>query len=82
MLLVTGLMLERPGPEPCARDGRGGAGHRERHPGTPGRAVAAADASGEAQDAVTYSVGAQGSMRARYVDPETGYVTINRVYVE
>jgi len=31
---------------------------------------------------VTYSVGAQGSMRARYVDPETGYVTINNVYAE
>lgn len=29
---------------------------------------------------VTYSVSAQGSMRARYVDPETGYVTINNVY--
>jgi hypothetical protein len=31
---------------------------------------------------VTYSVGAQGSMRARYVDRETGNVTINNVYVE
>jgi hypothetical protein len=27
-------------------------------------------------------VGAQGSMRARYVDPETGYVTINNVYAD
>jgi len=31
---------------------------------------------------VTYTVGAQGSMRARYVDPETGYVTINCVNAE
>jgi hypothetical protein len=31
---------------------------------------------------VTYSVGAQGSMRARYVDPETGYVTVNNVYAQ
>lgn len=31
---------------------------------------------------VTYSVGAQGSLRARFVDPKTGYVTINDVYVE
>jgi len=31
---------------------------------------------------VTYSVGAQGSIRARFVDPKTGYVTINNVYVE
>jgi anti-sigma factor RsiW len=31
---------------------------------------------------VTYTVSAQGSMRARYVDPETGYVTINSVNAE
>jgi hypothetical protein len=31
---------------------------------------------------VTISVGAQGSMGARYVDPKTGYVTINNVYAE
>jgi len=31
---------------------------------------------------VTYSAGADGSLGARYVDPETGYVTINNVYVE
>ncbi len=31
---------------------------------------------------VTYSVNAQGSMRARFVDPKTGYVTINNVYVQ
>ena len=31
---------------------------------------------------VTYSVGAQGAVRARYVDPETGYVTIQNVYAE
>jgi len=31
---------------------------------------------------VTYSVGAQGSMRARYVDAESGYVMINNVYVQ
>jgi hypothetical protein len=31
---------------------------------------------------VTYSASANGSMGARYVDPETGYVTINNVYVD
>jgi len=31
---------------------------------------------------VTYSAGAQGSMRARYVDSDTGNVTINNVYVQ
>jgi hypothetical protein len=34
-----------------------------------------------AQD-VTFSAGAQGSMRARYVDSETGHVTINNVYAQ
>jgi len=28
---------------------------------------------------VIHSVGADGSMRVRFVDPETGYVTINNV---
>ena len=31
---------------------------------------------------VTYTVGAQGTLGARYVDPETGYVTMTKVYVE
>ena len=31
---------------------------------------------------VTYSVNAQGALRARYVDSETGQVTINNVYVQ
>jgi hypothetical protein len=29
---------------------------------------------------VTYTMGAQGSVGARYIDPETGLVTINTVY--
>jgi hypothetical protein len=31
---------------------------------------------------VTYTLGAQGSVGARYTDPETGYVTINTVYAQ
>jgi hypothetical protein len=31
---------------------------------------------------VTYTAGAQGSMRARYVDSDTGNITINNVYVQ
>jgi anti-sigma factor RsiW len=31
---------------------------------------------------VTYTLDAQGSMGARYIDPETGSVTINTVYVQ
>ncbi len=31
---------------------------------------------------VTYTVGAQGTLGARYTDPETGNVTMTKVYVE
>jgi hypothetical protein len=31
---------------------------------------------------VTYSAGAQGSMEARYVDSQTGYVTVNKIDVD
>ncbi|HJT87756.1 MAG TPA: hypothetical protein VJ732_07860 [Bryobacteraceae bacterium] len=78
-LLLTVLFVERPAPPPRA-DGvvvqstvngiqirEGGQALRLMHAG--------------AHD-VTYSVGAQGSLRARFVDPETGYVTINNVYAE
>jgi hypothetical protein len=34
------------------------------------------------QSGVVYTAGAQGVMRARFVDSETGQVTINNVYVE
>jgi hypothetical protein len=43
--------------------------------------VRAAQSAGGPPD-VTYSAGAQGSMRARYVDADTGNVTINNVYVQ
>jgi hypothetical protein len=80
VLLVTGLVLEHPAPIAPKYDGvvvqttadgiqvrGGGQALRLLHSG--------------AQN-VQYSVGAQGSMRARYVDPETGYVTINNVYAD
>jgi len=38
--------------------------------------------SGVSANDVTFSPGAQGIMRARYVDPKTGNVTINSVYAE
>jgi predicted anti-sigma-YlaC factor YlaD len=82
VLLVTGAVLERPVPAPiptamdeglvvqATGDGiqirRGGQALRLMNP----------------SQKVLYSPGAQGSMRARYVDPETGYVTINNVYAE
>jgi len=84
-VLITAMVLEHPFPRQqpgprrapesvilqTTRDGievgDGGQGLKLKHAG--------------AQN-VMYSVGAQGSMRARYVDPETGNVTINNVYVE
>jgi hypothetical protein len=84
-LLVTGIVLERPAPRHAITSaddvmvvqatadfiqvGRGGQAfrllNRERV---------------DPQQGVTYSADAQGSMGARYVDLETGNVTINRVH--
>ena len=86
VLLVTGLVLERPAPvtTAVADDGmvvqatsrgiqvrKGGQELRLNNPDelTP-------------DERVLYAPGAQGSMRARYVDPQSGYVTINNVYAE
>jgi hypothetical protein len=90
-LLVTGIALERPAPRTnlssagfpaddtvvfqATQDGvqvrRGGAALRLMNP----------DGLGP-QQPVMYSPDAQGSMRARYVDPETGNVTVNNVYAD
>lgn len=83
-LLVTGLMLERPAPLTTADEGlvfqatpdgiqvrKGGQALRLMNPGQLDPA-----------QPVMYSPDAQGSMRARYVDPQTGYVTTNSVYAE
>jgi len=78
-LLVTGLMLEHPvfrqnesgivleSTKDGIEVGQGRRALQLRHPGA---------------SAVTYTVGAQGSIGARYLDPKTGYVTVNNVYVE
>jgi hypothetical protein len=91
-IMVTGLMLEHPTVPPrgaryqgvvveTTADGievrNGGQALRLMHSG----ARKSAAAQGYTLD-VNFSVGAQGSMRAGYVDPETGYVTINNVYAE
>jgi hypothetical protein len=78
-LVVTGLVLENPTPVRAddhtvlrgihngIEVGGGGGAFRLMNTGA---------------TSVTFSVGAQGSMGARYVDPNTGYVTINNVYAE
>jgi hypothetical protein len=87
-LLVTGLMLEHPIPHSRSDGALSRTGHSE---GSVVESVANGiriEQGGQALqlmhpgiDHVTYSVGAQGSMRARYVNQD-GYVTINNVYVE
>ena len=80
-LVATGLLLENT--TPTAADERtvvqstsGGI-----QVGTGDRAFRLMNTGVNAAD-VTLTVGAQGSMGARYVDPKTGYVTINNVYAE
>jgi len=78
-LLVAGLILQRPVPKPfddgvVVQATGNGIQVKER-----GQALGLMNAGARN---VTYSVGAQGSMRARYEDPETGLVTINDVYAE
>jgi hypothetical protein len=85
-LLVTGIVLERPMPNPgittsvddttvvqatahWIQVGRGSLALRLMNPD-----------GLDPQQHVTYSPDAQGSMGARYVDPETFNVTINRVH--
>ena len=87
-LLVTGLMLEHPFQWPDSSTQLRG----ERTEGIMVQSTRNGIQIREGQQAlrllhsgaqnVTFTVGAQGSMGAGYVDPETGYVTINHVYVE
>jgi hypothetical protein len=81
-LLVTGLMLERPTPSvvsaqvPVVQPTVEGI---ERRAGDQGFALMH---SGVEVKDVTYSVGAQGTMGASFVDPQTNLVTMTKVYVE
>jgi len=82
IVLVCGcLVLERPAPPPTHTAETAVESTRD------GIAWQAGDdhmlglMNGGAQKA-TYKLGAQGSMGARYIDPETGSVTINTVYVQ
>jgi len=83
-LLVMGVVVQRPGPRlsPAVIDGvvvQSTSGGIQVLDGS--RALRLLH-TGIKEENVIHSVGAQGSMRARYVDPETGYVTINNVYAE
>ncbi len=79
-LVVTGFVLERPRPSvmsaqvPMLESTADGI---QKRAGDQGFALMHAGASG-----VIYTVGTQGTMGARYVDPKTEYVTMTKVYVE
>ena len=87
-LLVTGLMLEHPVSRPnftrfSSRLLESGIVLESTQDGIEvGTGRQALQLRHAGASAVTYSVGAEGSIRARYLDPKTGYVTINNVYVE
>lgn len=82
VLLATGVALERPGSTVARETGvvvqatADGVQLRE------GGQSLGLMHSGTNREAVTYQVGAQGSVEARYVDSVTGYVTVNKVDVE
>jgi len=81
VMVFTGLMLERPVPVSVAV--QEGSLVQATENGIQVRSGEAAfRLMNSGARSVTYSAGADGSMGARYVDPETGYVTINNVYVE
>jgi hypothetical protein len=79
-LMVTGLMLEGPTPrmprsnEPMVQATVNGIQSRS---GDQAFGLMHSGAS-----SVSYTVGAQGTLGARYTDPETGQVTMTKVYVE
>jgi hypothetical protein len=79
-MLATAVVLERPTPvhasEPVVQATDNGIQRRFGD-----RAFGLMHPGAQAQD-VTYTVGAQGTMGARYVDSETGAMTMTKVYVE
>ena len=84
-LSVTGLLLERPAPM-LADEGvvvqATANGIQIRRGGHAFRLMNNVGDPAEPPARVTYSSDAQGAIGARSVDPETNYITINRVYVE
>jgi anti-sigma factor RsiW len=96
VLLVTGVVLQHPAPKPETAAAEGvefqttAHGIQVREGGGTLRLL-----DGGAQDfgmqidgrlryvpAVTYTPGAQGSMGAGYMDPQTGYMTVTNVYAD
>lgn len=83
-LLVTGVVLERPVPRQSLNpvDGVVVQSTTDGIQVRDGVRALRLLHTGVNERDVIHSAGAQGSMRARFVDPETGYVTITNVYAE
>ena len=85
VLLVAGLLLERPAPVTLTASQPGTSLQATRH-GVELRnglqAFMLKNSPAVEDKDVTYSAGAQGSIGASFVDRATGYVTINTVYVQ
>lgn len=83
-LVAASILLERPLPRPRASEGvtleANALGIQLKGRGQ-SLSLLHGGAAAE-RNAVTFSVSAQGSMRARYVDSDTGHVTINNVYAQ
>jgi len=79
-MLLAALVLERPTPV-HASDVVVQATYKGIQRRSGDRAFGLMHPTAQEQD-VTYTVGAQGTMGARYVDPETGAMTMTKVYVE
>jgi hypothetical protein len=82
-LVVAGVLLEHPAPAPV--EAATGTVLRATMNGIElsedGQVLSLLHRRAKQQEQeVTYFVGAQGSMAARYVDADTGYVTVNNVY--
>lgn len=81
-LIAAGITLERPTPGGADQVGMvaeatpGGAGIQLREGGQALRLL------GSGARNVTYTAGAQGSIEARYVDRDTGYITVNKIDVD
>lgn len=86
LLLVSGLVLEQPRPRPqvLTAEDRTVLEHTSDgiQVGKGGQAFRLMNAPAVDARSVMFSVNAQGSMGARYVDPDSGYVTINAVYAQ
>ena len=79
-LMVTGLMLEGPAPFLARANERIVQATADGIQSRSGDRTFGLMHNGASS--VTYTVGAQGTLGARYTDPETGNVTMTKVYVE